>query len=100
MNIITANRLLDGAVIYRTPDGGWAERFEDCARFSKEESARALEEAACDVTLVVNPYLVALEDAHTFIKRERNRETIRARGPTIGWNARAEPQTGEGERGQ
>lgn len=86
MNIITANRLLDGVVIYRTRDGGWVEDFASSARFSKEESAQALESALLDVTIVVKPYLVPLEDGDTFVKRERNRESIRARGPTIRWD--------------
>lgn len=83
MNIITANRLLDGAVIYRDHEGGWVEGFALAARFSREESAQALEEAQRDVTLVVKPYLVPLEDAQTIVKRERNRETIRAYGPSV-----------------
>ncbi len=83
MNIITANRLLDGKVIYRTREGGWVEEFTQATRFSAQESAEALEAAQIDVTLVVKPYLVPLEDADTFAKRERNRESIRAGGPSI-----------------
>ena len=83
MNIITANRLLDGKVIYRTREGGWVEEFAQAARFSAQESAQALEAAQEDVTLVVKPYLVPLDDANTFAKRERNRESIRANGPSL-----------------
>ncbi len=92
MNIITANRLLDGVVIYRDRAGGWVEAFADGARFSKEESAQALAEAQQDVTLVVKPYLVPLEDAHTIVKRERNRETIRAHGPSVRRDAIAQTE--------
>lgn len=83
MNIITANRLLDGKVIYRTRESGWVEEFAQAARFSAQESAQALEAAQGDVTLVVKPYLVPLDDANTFAKRERNRESIRANGPSL-----------------
>lgn len=83
MNIVTANRLLDGKVIYRTREGTWVETFAQAARFSAQESEVALEAAQIDVTLVVKPYLVPLEDADTFAKRERNRESIRANGPSV-----------------
>lgn len=94
MNIITANLLLDGAVVYRDRQRGWVKGFALAARFSKEESPQALEEAQRDVTLVVKPYLVPLEDAQTIVKRERNRETIRAYGPSVLRAPMRHPETG------
>jgi len=83
MNIITANRLLDGVVVYRTRQSGWTERFEDAARYEASESPAALAAAEQDVLQVVKPYLVALDGPDVFTKRERMREGIRAAGPTV-----------------
>jgi len=82
MKIITANRLLDGVVVYRTAENGWAESLAQAVRFEDATAAAALAAAEEDVTLVVKPYLVGL-DANGFVKRERVRETVRAAGPTI-----------------
>lgn len=83
MKIITANRLLDGAVVYRTAAGGWAEAFPQAERFADDQAAQALAEAEKDVLLVIRPYLVALDGPEEFTKRGRVREAIRAAGPTV-----------------
>jgi hypothetical protein len=82
MKIITANRLLDGAVVYRTAAGGWAERFAEAARFSDEAAPGALADAERDVLHVIRPYLAPVEGSD-FGRRERVRETIRAKGPSV-----------------
>lgn len=83
MKLITANRLLDGAVVYRSAEGAWVERLEEAARFAAAEEKAALASAAQDVLAVVKPYVVALEAPNRFAKREQVREAIRAAGPSV-----------------
>lgn len=83
MKIITANRLLDGVVVYRSAAGDWVERFAEAARYQDAAAPAALAEAERDVLAVVKPYLVALDAPSEFTKRERVREAIRAAGPTV-----------------
>ena len=83
---VTANRLHDGAVVYRTAAGRWSERIEDAGLAASEsESEAVLDGAWSDVErlLVVNPYVfdVALGDDGPVPQGQR--ETIRARGPSV-----------------
>ena len=66
--MITANRLADGTVVYFTADKGWSERFVDGAIWTDKESADgalSASEEAVKARLVVAPYLfdVALTEA-------------------------------------
>ena len=66
--MITANRLLDGTVVYFTADQGWSERFAEGAVWTDKESAEGAlvaSEEAVKARFVVGPYLfdVALTDA-------------------------------------
>lgn len=82
--VITANRLTDGIVVYLAPDGAWREAIGE-ARIaeSAEETAElerigAADEAACRV---VGPYLMEIDAAGH--RPARLRESIRAIGPTV-----------------
>ena len=44
-NVITANRLTDGIVVYLAPDGGWVEDIAH-ARFAETEDETSALEAA------------------------------------------------------
>ncbi len=85
--MITANRLADGAVVYFTGGAGWSENFADGAVWHDKESAQAAlgaSEEAVIAQQVVGPYLfdVALTDAGP--KPTSARERIRAdHKPTI-----------------
>jgi hypothetical protein len=66
--MITANRLVDGAVVYFTIGKSWSESFADGAVWTDQESAdSALTESKESVKarIVVEPYLfdVAMTDA-------------------------------------
>ena len=37
--VVTANRLWDGAVVYRTPDGNWSTRLEQAAVVTTAQAA-------------------------------------------------------------
>jgi hypothetical protein len=83
--IVTANRLRDGLVVFRTKDG-WSEAAADAVRADDAKSAERLiaagaaDAAAC---IVVDPYLVDLDDAAPGTTPKLRRELIRATGPTV-----------------
>ena len=81
--LVTANRLRDGAVVYLGPGERWMERMEEGLRLpGQAEADAALELAQRFVTerVVVNPYLM---DMTAPGKPRAMREIIRAAGPTV-----------------
>jgi hypothetical protein len=83
--ILTANRLRDGNVVYWR-DGQWQTALVDAEVFpDREEADRALAAAAEAVLsrLVVNPYLFAVRHDAAAIRPVEEREIIRAAGPTV-----------------
>jgi hypothetical protein len=90
--MVTANRLMDGAVVYLTQGNEWSEQFADGAVWNDKESAdAALEasEAAVEARLVVGPYLFDVAVTEEGPKPTSARERIRAdHKPTI------EPEVG------
>src|SRR5262249_9349177 len=86
VQIITANRLRDGAVVYLGPGYGLVERLEAAQRLvTKDEVEAALAEAARYVRarLIVNPYAVDATETARGLVPARRREVIRAAGPTV-----------------
>ena len=85
-DIITANRLSDGIVLFQDNSGGWAEDFAHAAIYADAEAtkaalARAKEDEAHD--LIVEPYAVIVEQRNGHYVPKALRELIRASGPTI-----------------
>ena len=79
--MITANRLSDGAVVYFTAGKGWSVSFTDGAVWNDEEGAEAAlteSKESVKARIVVEPYLfdIALTDAGP--KPTSARERIRA----------------------
>lgn len=84
-SVLTANRLVDGAVVFLDPHGRWSERFANARGLAGDaDKAGALErgQAAVAACEVVEPYLVALGADG---RPERLRERIRADGPTVAY---------------
>ena len=85
--VISANRLGDGIVVYLTADGDWHERIARARVFGGgEQGEAALEQAHGAVTacVVVDPYLIDVDDGGGGGRRPTlNRELIRALGPTV-----------------
>ncbi len=77
---ITANRLLDGAVVWRTGTGDWSETFADAAVIAPD----VLDTTLAADPLVVGIYAAALTEHATPASWK---ERIRAFGPTIGQDA-------------
>ena len=85
MKAITANRLIDGEVIFWN-DGQWVERFVEAQSFTTEAADHA--EAALDVargqsTVIIEPYFIDVEEAPAGgLAPVSYRERLRALGPT------------------
>ncbi|MFC0282917.1 DUF2849 domain-containing protein [Camelimonas abortus] len=87
LQVVTANALTSGLVVFRTAAGGWSTDIADAATADTPEAAAALLEASArDVAadIVVEPYLIDVELADGAPRPLLLRERIRAqRGPTI-----------------
>ena len=84
--IVTANRLVDGVVVFQDGEGGWAEDFARAAVHDDSAAAKAaLARAAEAVThcLIVDPYLIEVEMRNGHCVPKALREAIRASGPTV-----------------
>jgi hypothetical protein len=83
--IVTANRLGDGAVIYRTKDGRWSTRLDEAAVVTTAAEAGALLKAAtADDIGAVGAYVAPVKiDREGQVVPGNLRESIRQAGPTF-----------------
>ncbi len=85
--ILTANRLGDGLVVFLTVTGTWstglagADIAGDDAGVARLEAKGKADEAA---RLVVGTYLIEVAEIDGIVEPLRLRERIRAGGPTVG----------------
>jgi hypothetical protein len=80
---LTANRLLDGVVVFWSPDG-WIEPFPQAALFESAEAVEGvLAEARTQTRSLIEPYAieVRLEEGEPVPRSYRER--VRALGPTV-----------------
>lgn len=85
--VITANRLRDGIVIYLQAHGDhhhWCENIRDASVFDAGDVDALLIQAARDVreNRIVDPYAIGVSADHTPLTQ---REAVRAGGPTIAY---------------
>ncbi|HXG77848.1 MAG TPA: DUF2849 domain-containing protein [Methyloceanibacter sp.] len=83
-SVVTANRLVDGIVVYLAPDGSWTEDLNHAWLAETEEDVKNLEEAADRAVkdrkvVAVYPMDVAVEngEVHALSVRERIRAAHR-----------------------
>jgi len=82
--IVTANRLSDGAVVYRAAIGGWTTRIEDAAVVTSAVAAKdLLTIATADDVGAVGAYVAPVELNGGRIEPGNLRERIRLAGPTF-----------------
>jgi uncharacterized protein DUF2849 len=82
--VVTANRLGDGAVIYRTADGGWTTELYDAAiSTSAPVVQEALAAANSDDLRAVGAYAAPVKLTDGEVQPGNLRELIRSGGPTI-----------------
>jgi hypothetical protein len=86
IQIVTANRLDDGAVVYLADEGGWSDGISG-GRLAegKEEGAALLAaaERAVAERKVVDPYLIDVVVEDETPRAVRFKERIRASGPPV-----------------
>jgi hypothetical protein len=83
--MLTANRLKDGDVLYWKA-GSWVESLRDGEVFAESSPAEAALAAAQDFVtgnVVVNPYLFDVRTDAAGIHPVKEREIIRAAGPSV-----------------
>jgi Protein of unknown function (DUF2849) len=82
--VITANRLFDGAVVYRTHRGGWTTGLADAAiAHNAEDASLLLAAAAADGLNAVGAYVAPVRLEANRIAPGNLRELIRWRGPSV-----------------
>lgn len=83
--VITANRVADGAVVYRRADGGWTTRLGEAAVVTAAATAvMFLAAAAADELRAVGAYAAPVElTAEGEVRPGNLRELIRVGGPTV-----------------
>ena len=86
VEVLTANRLHDGAVVFLNFDGDWVASLLGVVIARSPDEARGLEargvhDAARN--LVVDPYLVEMREVAGVLLPLRQRERVRLSGPSI-----------------
>jgi hypothetical protein len=83
-SVVTANRLSDGAVVYRTAGHEWTTGIDDAAVVTTAAAAtELLTRAKADGTQAVDVYVAPVKLEDDRILPGNLREIIRMRGPTI-----------------
>lgn len=86
LQIVTANRLRDGLVVFLAAEATWSEHIEDSLVAAEASQGEAMmEEAARAVAArrVIDPYLIDVAQKDGAIVPVRFREVIRAVGPLV-----------------
>ncbi len=86
VQVVTANRLGDGEVVYLGPDLRWTARLEEAARLETKALAQerlTVAQKSVEEQIVVAPYLIELAETPQGLVPVRQREVIRAAGPTV-----------------
>ncbi len=86
LQVVTANRLVEGDVVYLTRNGQWSGWLgEGCIADGDQESETlmATAERAVHDQVVVEPYTIEVITEDGTVRARRYKERIRASGPTI-----------------
>ncbi len=86
LQIVTANRLRDGLVVYLAVQAAWSTRIEDSLIAAEASQGEDMMEAAARAVAsreVIDPYLIDIEHKDGAIVPLRLREAIRAVGPFV-----------------
>ncbi len=83
-SVVTANRLGDGVVVYRTVDGQWTTDIDEAAVVSTAPAAtELLASARSDGVRAVDVYIAPVKIERDRVLPGNLRELIRLNGPTI-----------------
>ena len=77
-DVVTANRLVDGIVVYLAKNGGWTEDLDDARLAETEDETKALEAEAAKAiaarfVVAVYPMPVEVENGHVHALSVRER---------------------------
>lgn len=88
--VVTANRLRDGAIVWMNRETGWVTAIEDATVARGDEIDELIERSEADVAanMVVEVYPVEITGAHEPLSA---REKVRAAGPSIRFGEDAVP---------
>jgi len=86
LQVVTANRLREGDVVYLTPTGKWSLHLNES--WTSEDPKvidQMLERAQADVAarLIIGPYAMPVAEIDGILQPLSTREAIRAAGPTV-----------------
>lgn len=84
--VVSANRLRDGIVVYLAADNSWAETVSGSAIALDADTADAmltLAKQAVEDRLIVDPYLIDVAEVDGEVRPTKYREFIRATGPSV-----------------
>jgi sulfite reductase (NADPH) hemoprotein beta-component len=84
--ILTANLLGDGLVVFLGKDGAWASSVEGAQLAHSNDDVELLEAMGGEAALanhIVDPYLIEVEDTGSSLLPVEMRERMRARGPSV-----------------
>ena len=84
--VLSANRLIDGSVVYLAEDDNWTDRIADAKRLNtpdEQDRAKTVGVDAENACQVVGADLIPLSCDEPTITPARLRELIRAVGPTV-----------------
>lgn len=84
--VISANRLGDGVVVYLNADNSWSELISGSVIAADEAAAEALLREAKQAEqdrLVIDPYLIDVAEVDGEVRPIKYREFIRATGPSV-----------------
>ena len=84
--ILTANLLSDGLVVFLSKSGAWASSLENALLAHSDDDVLQLEARggqAAKSNLVVDPYLIEVEKTGAALAPVEMRERMRARGPGV-----------------
>lgn len=86
LQVVTANRLDDGLVVFLTAEGGWSEDINQSRiAVGKEAGDALLAEASSPEldTVIVGPYLIEVEKQDGELVPTKYREVLRTKGPSV-----------------
>lgn len=101
--VLTANRLRDGLVVFLTDGAAWSPWIEDSAIASTREAALDLEAkgvAAAKANIVVGPYLMDVVETNGRPRAAHIREHLRTLGPSVRRDLGKQAERAAGGSGQ
>ena len=84
--VMTANRLRDGEVVFLTQSGFWSEKIDDATLVQQPEAVAAVETKANDdvnTCVITGQYLFEATRIGGKIRADHIRERIRTLGPSV-----------------